>query len=115
VRASTGTVVAEAEHIQRSIVLGHRRQTRHIPWSLLAVEGVEEPAVDHRLKPALQTLEVECVSRSELHLDPTLVGLRSGDRERRLSDVDAQNRQSHRGKVKSVVAGPAARIEHRSG
>jgi len=87
-----------------------------VPWRrLVAVEGVEQSAVQHRLKPAPQTLQLECVSRSELNLDPTLIGLRSGDRQCRLSQVNAQNRQSQRGDVKSVLAGRAARIEHRSG
>src|SRR4029077_5671484 len=79
-----------------------------------AVEGMEQSAVQHRLKPAPQTLQLERVSRSELNLDPTVVGLLSGDRQRRLPDINAQNRQSQRGDVKSVLAGPAARIEHRS-
>src|SRR5262249_42175010 len=55
------------------------------------------------------------VSRCELSLDPTVVGLLSGDRQRRFSHVNAKNRQSQRGDVKSVLAGPAASIEHRSG
>ena len=72
-------------------------------------------AVQHCLKPAPQTLQLERVSRSELNLDPTVGGgLPSGDRQCRLSHVNAQNRQSQRGDVKSVLAGPAARIEHRS-
>ncbi len=66
---------------------------------------------------------MEGVSRSELNLDPTVVnplasslaGLLPGNRQCRLSYVNAQNRQSQRGDVKSVLAGPAARIEHRSG
>src|SRR6267142_2240925 len=33
VRASIGTIVTEAQHIQGSIVLGHRRETRHVSWS----------------------------------------------------------------------------------
>jgi len=114
VRASTGTIVTEAQHMQGSIVLGHLRQARHVSWSLVAVEGVEQSAVQHRLKPAPQTLQPERVSRSELNLDPTVAGLRPGDRQSRLSHVNAQNRQSQRGDVKSVLAGPAARIEHRS-
>ena len=81
VRASIGTIVTEAHHIQGSIMLGHRRQSRHVSWSLAAVEGVEQPAVQHRLKPAPQTLQLERVSRSELNLDPAVVGLRSGDRQ----------------------------------
>src|SRR5437870_12941636 len=82
-RASIGTIVTEAQHIQNSIVLGHRRQTRHVSWSLLAVEGVEQSAVQHCLKPAPQTLQMERVSRSELNPDPKVVGLLSGDRQRR--------------------------------
>ena len=115
VRAGVGPIVTEAQHIKGFTVLGHRRETRHVPRSLGAVEGVEQSGVQDRLKPASQTLQLECVSPSELNLDPTVVGLRSGDRQCRLSQVNAQNRQSQRGDMKSVLAGPAARIEHRSG
>src|SRR5262249_15623348 len=66
-----------------------------------------------KLRP--QTLQLERVSRSELNVDPAVVGLLSGDRQRRLGYVNAQNRQSQRCDVKSILAGPAARIEHRSG
>src|SRR5262245_44016575 len=115
VRASIGTIVTEAQHIQGSMVRGHQRETRPVSWSLLGVEGVEQSTVQHRLKPAPQTLQLERVSRSELNLDPTIVGFLSGESQRRLSHVNAQNRQSQRGDVKSVLAGPAAGIEHRSG
>jgi len=115
VRASTGTIVTETQHIQGSIVLDHRRQARHVSWSLAAIEGMEQPAVQHRVKPAPQTLQLGRVSRSELNLDPAVAGLRPGDRQCRLSHVNAQDRQSQRGDVKGVLAGPAARIEHRSG
>jgi hypothetical protein len=50
----SGTIVTKAQHIQGSIVLGQRRQTRHVSWSLVAVEGVEQSAVQHRRKPAPQ-------------------------------------------------------------
>src|SRR5258706_13515049 len=76
---------------------------------------MEQSAVQHRVKPAPQTLQLERVSRSELNLNPTVVGLLSGDRQCRLSHVNAQNRQSQRGDVKSVLAGPAPGVEHRSG
>jgi hypothetical protein len=115
VRARIGTIVTEAQHIQGSVVLGHRRQARHISWSLVAVEGVEQSAVQHRREPAPQTLQLERVRHSERNLDPTVVGLRSGDGQCRLRHVNAQNRQSQRGDVQRVLAGPAARIEHRSG
>jgi hypothetical protein len=65
VRASVGTIVTEAQHIQGSIVLGHRRQARYVSWSLVAVEGVKQSAVQHRLKRAPQTLQMERVGRSE--------------------------------------------------
>src|SRR5207247_6435547 len=115
VRDNNYYIVTEAQHIQGSIVLGHRRQTRHVSWSLLAVECVEQSAVKHRLKHAPQTLQLERVSRSELNLDPTVVGLLSGNRQRSLRDVNTENRQSQRGDVKSVLAGSATRIKHRSG
>ena len=73
------------------------------------------PAVQYRLKPAPQSLQLERVSRSELDLDPTVLSLLSGDHQGRLSHVNGQNRQSQRGDMKSVLASPAARIEHRSG
>src|SRR5260370_4611735 len=41
VRAGIGTIVTEAQHIQGSIVFGHRRQTRQVSWPLAAVEGVD--------------------------------------------------------------------------
>jgi hypothetical protein len=86
-----------------------------VSCSLVAVEGVEQSAVQHRREPAPQTLQLEGVSSREFNLDPKVVGLRSCDRQCRLSYVNTQNRQSQRADVKSVLAGPAARIEHRSG
>jgi hypothetical protein len=43
------------------------------------------------------------------------VGLLACDRERFLSDVDAEDRKSERRDEKGVLAGPAAGIEHGSG
>ena len=115
VRASVGTIVTEAQHVQSSIVLGHRRQTRHVLCLLVAVESVKQSAVQNRLKPAPQTLQLEGVSRSELNLDSTVGGFLPGNRQCRFSHVNAQDRQSQRGDVKSVLARPATRIEHCSG
>jgi hypothetical protein len=42
-------------------------------------------------------------------------GLRSSHRQRRIGNVDAEDLQTERGDVNRVLAGPAARIEHRSG
>ena len=52
VRASIGTVVTEAQDIQRPIMLGHLRQALHVFGSLVAVEGMEQSAVQHSVKPA---------------------------------------------------------------
>ena len=80
-----------------------------------ALEGVEQTAVQHRVKRAPQALEPERVSRDELSLDPAVARLRPRHRERRFSDVKTQDRQPQRGHEKAVLAGPAAGIEHRSG
>ena len=48
--AGIGTFVTEAQHVQGSIVLGHRGQARYVSWPLAAVKRVEQPAVQHRLK-----------------------------------------------------------------
>src|SRR6516165_10523616 len=77
VRSDIGTIVTEAQHVHGSTVLGHRCQARHVLWSLVAVEGVEESAVQYGLKPAPQTLQRERVSKGELHLETTVVGFRS--------------------------------------
>jgi hypothetical protein len=115
VRACLRTIATEAQHVQGAIVLGRRRQTRRLSWSLVAVEGVEQSAVQHRFEPAPQALELERVSRRELNRDPAVVGFLSGDCKCRFSHINAENRQSQRGDEKSVLAGPAARIEHSPG
>src|SRR5207247_5510738 len=97
VRAGIGTIVTEAQHIQGSIVLDHRRQARHVSRSLVAVERVEQSAVQHRFKPAPQAIELKRVSRSELNLDSTVVGLLPGYRQCGLRNVHAQDRQSEAG------------------
>jgi hypothetical protein len=52
VRGALGTGVAEAQQVQGAAGLGHRGQTGHVAWPLLAVDAVEEPAVQHGLEPA---------------------------------------------------------------
>jgi len=55
-----------------------------------AALNVEESAVQHRVKPAPQALQLERVSRGELNLDPLVVGLLSGDRQCRLSQLGSR-------------------------
>src|SRR6202011_2089687 len=78
VRASIGTIVTEAQHIQSSIVLGYPRQTCRVSWSLVAVKGVEQSAVQYCLKHAPQTFQLERVSHGELNLDPGVGDLTLG-------------------------------------
>ena len=63
--------------------------------------------------PRLKTIQIEGVSRNELDLQPAIDGFLPSHRQCRLSHVKAQNLQSERCKEKSVLAGSAARVEHR--
>src|SRR5207302_44392 len=58
---SSGRVVPAAHDNQGSIVLRGRREPRHVSRSLVAGEGVEQSAVEHRLEPAPQALQLERV------------------------------------------------------
>jgi hypothetical protein len=91
VRARIRIIITEAQHMERCIVLSDRCQTCCVSRSLVAIEGVEQSAVQHCLKLAPQTLQLERVSRSELNLDPTIAGLFSGDCQCRFSYVNTQN------------------------
>jgi hypothetical protein len=50
-RTSNRTSVTEAQQVEWSVVFGYGRQTRHVAWSLVTVECVQQTAVQHRLKP----------------------------------------------------------------
>ena len=113
-RARIGAAVAEAQHVHGSAALGHRGDVRGEIAPLVGIEGVEQPAVQHGVKPATQTAQLERVSHRELGLEVTLFGLLAGDRQCGLGHVNAQHRQPQRGDVQRVLAGPAARIEHRA-
>jgi hypothetical protein len=76
---------------------------------------MEQAAVQHCGKRALQALQVERVTGSELNFDSTAVGFLSSDLQCRFSHINTHNRYPERGDVKSVLAGPATDIEHRSG
>jgi len=49
-RAVWSTVRTSLVPTDRAGHRGHRRQARHVSWPLVAVEGMEQPAVQHRLK-----------------------------------------------------------------
>ncbi len=68
---NVGTIITEAQHIQGSTASGRRCQTRYISWPLVAVEGMEQPAIQHRFEHAPQTVQLQGVSRNELDFDPS--------------------------------------------
>jgi len=83
--------------------------------SLVAVEGMEQSAVQNRLKPAPQTLQLEGVSRGKLNLDPMIVDLTIGDptlggflsgNRQPVSATSTPEPSSQRGDVKSVPPVP---------
>lgn len=115
VRASIWTMITKAQNIQSSAGFSYRGQTRYVAGPLVRVEGVEQAAVQPRLKAAPQTFQLEGVRGGELNLNATVGGLLSSDGQGGFSHVNAQNRESQRGDVQSVLAGAAAGIEHRSG
>ena len=86
--------ITETRQMEGSIVFGHRRETRHAFSLLVVVKGVEQSAAQRRLEPALQTRQLERVSRRELNLDPAVVDLLSGDRRCRLSPLPADHRNT---------------------
>ncbi len=90
--ADIGTIVTKTQHIEGSTLFGYRRQARHVIGTLVVAEGMESSTVRHRLKSALQTLQVKRVRRSELGLDSAVVGFFARHRERSLSYIYAQNR-----------------------
>jgi hypothetical protein len=77
---------------------GQKNQARlRLLESLVAVEGVEQSAVQYRLKPTPQSLQLEHVSRSELNLDPepTILARRREERSR-------QSRSPHRAPLRRI-------------
>jgi hypothetical protein len=76
---------------------------------------VEEPAVQDRLERALERFKLERVGHLESSFDATFGCLRPRHRDRRLSNVDAENRQSERGDEQSVFTASAACVEYVTG
>jgi hypothetical protein len=114
-RAGIGAFVAEAQHVQGSTALGDGRETRSVRRALLGVEGVEEAGVEHGLKFAAQTLEMERVGRDEFSLQPAVMGFLSGNGQRGFRYVKAEDGQSQRSDEERIFAGAASSVEHRSG
>jgi hypothetical protein len=107
--------VTETEHVQLPTSTRHGRQARHVVVSLIAVEGVEQPAVEHRLEHSAQTVQVQGIANHEVSMDPATRGAFPRDRHCGLSHIDSQNVQPQRCDVKRVLACPAACVENRAG
>jgi hypothetical protein len=107
--------VTETQHVQIPTATRHGRQTRDVVRPLVAVERVEQPAIEHRLKHSAQTVQVQRVGNDEVSVYAASSGLLPRDRHGGLSHIDSQNMQPQRGDVKGVLARPASRIEHCAG
>jgi hypothetical protein len=107
--------VTETQHVQVPATTRHRRQTRHVVSPLIAVERMEQPAIEHRLKHSAQTVQAQGIGNNEVSVYAATRGLLPRDRQYRLSHIDSQNVQPQRGDVKGVLARPASRIEDCSG
>jgi hypothetical protein len=110
----TGSGVTETEHVQVRATTRHGRQTRHVIPALIAIERVEQAAIEHRLKHSAQTVQVEGIGNHEVSIYAAIRGPLPRDRHRGLSHINSQNVQPQRGNVKGVLACPAPCIENRA-
>ena len=99
VGAGFQALVAHAEQMQRGAGLGDRSQARHVARSLVGVEGVEQPTVEHGVERASQPLQFERIGGGEFDSETACLGLLAGHGQRRFRDLDAQHRQAQGGQV----------------
>ena len=107
--------VAEAEDVQAAAGTDHRREARDVLASLLAIERVEQRAVEHRVELPAECLEAQRIGDEELGVRAAIGSSRSRDRHRGRRNVEPEHVEAERRDVQRVVAGSAARIEHRAG
>ena len=114
VRAGIGTVVAETQHIQGSVVLGHRRQARHVSWPLVPSKVWNSPqssTVANR-RPSRSRWSASAAANSARsparRPSPARSPVPSRPRRRPAPTIPARPREERSRR-------PAARIEHRSG
>jgi hypothetical protein len=67
--------VTETEYVQVPATTCHGRQTHHVFSPLIAVERVEQPAIEHRLKHSAQTVQVQGVANHEVSVYAATRGL----------------------------------------
>jgi hypothetical protein len=107
--------VAETEHVQVPATTSHGRQTRHVVSPLIAIERVEQPAVEHRLEHSAQTVQVQGIANNELSVHAAARGLLARDRQCGLCHIDSHHVQPQRRNVEGVLACPASGVEHCAG
>lgn len=90
-------------------------QTRHVVSPLIAVERMEQPAIEHRLEHSAQPVQMQGIGNHEVSVDAAIRGLLPRDRHCGLCHVDSQNLQRQRGDHKGVLACPASCVEDCSG
>jgi hypothetical protein len=76
---------------------------------------VEQPAIEHRLEHAAQTVQVQGIGNHEVSVDAASRGLLARDRQCGLSHIDSQDVRAQRGDVKGVLTRPASCIEDCAG
>jgi hypothetical protein len=114
-RTRIGSDVAEAEHVQVPAATSHGRQTRHVVSPLVAIERVEQPAIERRLEHSAETVQVQRIANHEVGIYTATGGLLPRDRHCGLRHIDSQNGQPPRSNVQGVLAGPASCIENCAG
>jgi hypothetical protein len=110
-----GSEVTETEHVQVPATSSHGRQTRRVVSPLIAIECVEEPAIEHRLEHSAEKVQVQGIGNHELSVDAATRRLLPRDRQCGLRHIDSENVQPQGGNMEGVLARPASRIENRAG
>jgi hypothetical protein len=114
-RAAGLSDVAEAEHVEAAAAAGHGGQARHVVAPLVAVERVEQTAIEHGLEQSAQPVQAQRIGERELGVDAARRGLLAGGRYRGISHVDSQYVQTESRQMKGVLTGPAACVENCAG
>ena len=114
-RASVGSGVTETQHVNDTPVTSHRRETRRVVEPLIALEAVEQPAIEHRVERAIETIQVQGIGSRELRVETAIRSLLPGERQRGLGHVHAKNLEPERRYEKGVLARSAPGIKDGAG
>ena len=93
----------------------YRCQTHGVGSPLVVVERMKQRTIEHRVEHSAKTVEAEGVRNDEVSVDAADHRALARDPDGGRSHVDSEKAHPVGGEVKSIVAGPAARVEHRTG